>query len=351
MILNEARLRGFVKVVDVAERLGVSVVTVRRDITALVEAGELARVHGGATLPAAPAAGATRRPLATVGMILPASRYYYRSVVAGAEEAASRAGMRLVLAVSHYDPAEEERLVGRMLRAGVDALLVATAEPPRDAPPGWLGTVGVPTVLVERRWDGPEAEYVRSDHGAGARLAVEHLAAHGHARVGLAVRGSTPTSPWLVQGFREATAPGGPVTAGFDPVDLVRPADGVADRDRCLSLLLDRCAATGTRAVLVHTDDDAVALLGLANDRGLRVPEDLAIVAYDDEIAALAPVPLTAVAPPKRDVGRAAVDLAVRRLSSSGDPATQQVTLLPRLVARDSVTGGRPFLFGLVDPA
>jgi DNA-binding LacI/PurR family transcriptional regulator len=281
--------------------------------------------------------------LATIGMVLPASRYYYQDVISGAEEATSRAGMRLVLAVSHYDPGEEERLVARMLRAGVDALLVSTAEPPRGAAPAWLGSVGVPVVLVERRWDGPEAEYVRSDHGAGARLAVEHLAAHGHARVGLAVRGSTPTSYWLTQGFREATAEGRPVAAGFEPVDLVSPADSVAERDRCLAELLERCAATDTHAVLVHTDDDAVALLGLANDRGLRVPEDLAIVAYDDEIAALAPVPLTAVSPPKRDVGRAAVDLAVRRLSSPADLATQQVTLLPRLEVRASVAHDERF--------
>ncbi|MFE7407002.1 substrate-binding domain-containing protein [Isoptericola sp. NPDC057559] len=336
LIRNEARLRGFVKVAELAGRLGVSEVTVRRDIAALVDAGDLERVHGGATLPAAGAG--SRRPLATLGMILPASRYYYRSVVAGAEEAAARAGMRLVLAVSRYDVAEEERLVERMLRAGVDALLVATARPPQVEPPRWPGSVQVPVVLVERWWDGPDAEYARTDHAAGARLAVEHLADLGHEKVGLAVRTSTPTSSWLVDGFRDATGPREIAAAGFAPVELATEADGIAERDRRLDDLLRRCSATGTRGLLVHADDDALVLLGLATDRGVRVPEDLSIVAYDDEMSALAPVPLTAVAPPKHDVGRAAVELAVRRLSRGAAPATQQVTLLPRLVVRDSTS-------------
>ncbi|MGW8567558.1 substrate-binding domain-containing protein [Isoptericola sp. NPDC055881] len=336
LIRNEARLRGFVKVAELARRLGVSEVTVRRDITALVDAGDLARVHGGATLPAPGAGGGPRRPLATLGMVLPASRYYYRGVVAGAEEAAARVGMRLVLAVSRYDVAEEARLVERMLRAGVDALLVATARPPHDEPPRWFASAGVPVVLVERRADGPDAEYARTDHAAGARLAVEHLADLGHERVGLAVRPTTPTSSWLVDGFREATRTRGTAVAGFPPVGLAIEADGIAERDRRLADLLRRCAETGTRALLVHADEDAVSLLDLATDQGVRVPEDLSIVAYDDEMAALAPVPLTAVAPPKHDVGRAAVDLAVRRLSLGPAAATQQVTLLPRLVVRAS---------------
>jgi DNA-binding LacI/PurR family transcriptional regulator len=335
-ILNEARIRGFVKVADLAQRFDVSAITVRRDVGALVDAGELVRVHGGAALAShGSRAGARRRPLATIGMVVPAAQYYYQDVIAGAEESAARAGMRLVLAVSHYDPPEERALVERMLRADVDALLVATARSPHEEEPEWLRSTGVPTVLVERRWDDPGVDHARSDHGAGARIAVEHLARVGHSRVGIAVRGSTPTAHWLIDGFLEATR-GEAIEAGFEPFDMPLAEETITSRNALLGELLERCAETGTRAVLVHTDEDAVALLGLAIERGMRVPEDLAIVAYDDEIAGLAPVPLTAVSPPKRDVGRAAVDLAVRRLQIGGAAATQHTTLLPRLVVRAS---------------
>lgn len=57
--------------------------------------------------------------------------------------------------------------------------------------------------------------------------------------------------------------------------------------------------AGGVRAALVHDDLDAVTLVGLLQSRGLRVPEDLAIVTCDDEVAELSDVPLTAVAPPR----------------------------------------------------
>ncbi len=108
--------------------------------------------------------------------------------------------------------------------------------------------------------------------------------------------------------------------------------------------LADRIAgavATGTRAVLVHNDQDAIRLPPLLRARGLRVPEDVALIAYDDVFAALAAPPLTAVAPPKRAVGAAAFDLLLRRLTGSTDLPVHRTALLPVLRVRTSC-GGRP---------
>jgi DNA-binding LacI/PurR family transcriptional regulator len=68
----------------------------------------------------------------------------------------------------------------------------------------------------------------------------------------------------------------------------------------------------------------------------VRVPDDLALVTYDDEVAALAETPLTAVAPPKREVGRGAAELLVERLGMAGDEPRRHVELLPRLRVRAS---------------
>ncbi|MBD3941773.1 substrate-binding domain-containing protein [Microbacterium sp. NEAU-LLC] len=86
---------------------------------------------------------------------------------------------------------------------------------------------------------------------------------------------------------------------------------------------------------------DALARVEIAVERGLRVPDDLAIVAYDDEIAALAHIPLTAVAPPKTELGETAVRKCLERLRRPAGDARglARATLLPTLVERSSTRG------------
>lgn len=350
-ILQQARLRGAVRVTDLAEQLGVSTVTVRRDVTALVDEGRLVRVYGGATLPESGVDGATsRRPVvrATIGLVVPSATYYYPAVIRGAEAAAVANGVRIVLAISHYHPAEERDQVARLVKAGVNGLLLSTSEPPdQDAGVAqWIGTIPVPTVLVERV-GGQVAplECVRTDHAAGARLAVEHLAQAGHRRVAMAAREGSPTTPWLIEGYRAGTARLELSDGGLEPTLLPRFDNDPRRRARSLNDLLDRCVAGGVTGLLVHVDEDAMALSQAARERGLDVPGDLALVAYDDEVAALADVPLTAVAPPKVEVGRIAVELLMRRLSAGPDAVAQQVSLVPRLVVRASTSQPAAFRF------
>ena len=80
----------------------------------------------------------------------------------------------------------------------------------------------------------------------------------------------------------------------------------------------------GVTAALIHSDEDAIVLVPKLQARGIRVPDDLALIAYDDEVAGLADVPLTAVAPPKRAVGEQAAKLLLQRLAErrAGRPPT-----------------------------
>ncbi|MFC7716338.1 substrate-binding domain-containing protein [Nonomuraea recticatena] len=88
--------------------------------------------------------------------------------------------------------------------------------------------------------------------------------------------------------------------------------------------------------LLVHNDEDALLLVQHLRLAGVRIPADVSIVAYDDEVAALSDPPLTAVAPPKAAVGRSAVDLLVRRIEQGSALAAQHVALLPELRVRES---------------
>ncbi|WP_369373230.1 substrate-binding domain-containing protein [Promicromonospora sp. Populi] len=339
-ILTELGLHGSVRVAEVADRFGVSLVTARRDVAALARLGKLERVHGGGILIPTETDDGNRRGV--VGMVVPSGHGYFQEILAGARQGAREAGVRLVLATSYYDETEESRIVERLRRARVGALLIATARPTDTRLPAWFDTVDKPVVLVERQCDTREIDYVRSEHEAGVQVALDHLAREGHERVALVVRATTPTSIRLVEGYLAALGPQSGLTAPFPPVRFAGDDHDPSQRNSDLESVLDDCAATGTTAVIVHSDDDAIALLGLALDRGLRVPEDLSIIAYDDVLAPLGSVPLTAVAPPKFDVGRLAVQVAAHRLLTGGRSATQRIRLVPRLVLRRSTTAPAP---------
>lgn len=333
-ILTELGLRGSVRVQEIADRFGVSLVTARRDVAALAGQGRLRRVHGGGVLIPTEADDGNR--LGVVGLVVPSGYGYFQEILAGARQGARESGVRLVLATSYYDESEETRIVERLRRARVDALLIVTARPTDTRLPAWFDSMDKPVVLVERQCDTRAIDYVRSDHEAGVGVALDHLAQQGHERVALAVRATTPTSARLLDGFESALGARPGLRAAIPPVRFVAEENDLSQRNSALESLLDECSATGTTAVLVHSDDDAVALLGLALERGLRVPEDLSIVAYDDVLAALGSVPLTAVAPPKYDVGRLAVSVAAHRMMTGKRTATQRVRLVPRLVPRRS---------------
>ncbi|MFF9214208.1 MULTISPECIES: LacI family DNA-binding transcriptional regulator [unclassified Streptomyces] len=342
-ILRRLRENGSVRVREVAAELGVSSITVRRDVEVLAERGLLARVHGGAVLPetAAGAAPASRSVgpggrERVAGLVVPAADYYFPEVIKGAREAAAERGIRLVLGITQYDPEQERAQVRHLLAEGVDGLLITPCGPAGEV--SLPDDAGVPYVLVERRAgdDAIDAEQVVSDHAYGARIAVRHLAeaGAGRTRIGLLLREDSPHRDAVREGFLAGLAAVG--LPGAESSVFRLPAPGrPEERERVLREFTEAAATGRFDAALVHNDRDAIVLLQRLRAAGVRVPEEVAVVAYDDEVAALADIPLSAVAPPKHAVGAAAVDLLARRLADP-DRARHRVTILPELRVRES---------------
>lgn len=350
-IMQKLRSTGTVTVGDLATRLGVSAMTVRRDLNALAARGQLTRVHGGATLPdhagllTAPAAPpAPQRSRFTVGLLVPQVDYYFPPFLAGARAAASRAQVRLVLRTTAYDPAEERHQIGRLTETpGIDGLIVV---PEVHAPGGAdllrrLDRLPLPVVLAERR--PPQIsplrtlEWVASDHASGAATAVWHLHALGHRRIGVLTLARTSTSRDLERGWSDAMR-----ALGLTPAEQLRGhTDGFVEQGRNarLAATVQEIARTGTTALLVHSDPYALALAQYCAEVGVRIPQDLALVAYDDEIAELGDPPLTAVRPPKEQVGRLAVELVVARLVEGARRPVHRVMIDPALAVRASSQG------------
>ncbi|MCX3062932.1 LacI family DNA-binding transcriptional regulator [Streptomyces beihaiensis] len=345
-LMERLRTRGSVRVRELAGELAVSELTVRRDIAALAAKGLLTRVHGGATLPSPldRAPDRRRRPAApsfTIGMVVPSLDFYWPQIVSGVRNAAAAHGVHVQLRGSSYDQAEDRRQIVRLTESGqVQGLLLAPnlEGPGMDEMIDWIGRLPVPVVLVERQpphWTPTpqQLEWVRSDHALGVETAVRHLHAQGHSRVGLVLSKGSPTSAHLATGWRRACAALG-LPDGFVVRESV--ALEVPGHRRIIAGILDSCRSSRITALIVHSDPDALSVVQYLTEQGVRIPDDMALVSYDDEVAHLADPAITAVRPPKSLVGRTAVEMMVARLVEGPRRPVQRSLLLPELRIRSS---------------
>lgn len=348
-ILRLVRERGSMRVTELAEELGTSKETMRRDVVALVDIGRLRRVHGKVCWPTATlnardarlarrdAAGA-QGPL--LGMVVPVTGYFYQGIVRGARAAAVAAGARLLVGVTEYRREQDETQLRTMAKAGVDGLLFTPSwdvggPSPEDL--AQLAGLDVPSVVVEREIPvgTPAAllDRVGSDHANGAAQAVRHLGGLGHRRVALLARRSH-TAPQIRAGYRAAVAALGlPEDDLGGAAQVGQPGLFPTFEDE-FARLVALVRSGEVRAALVHTDTDAINVHNRLAAEGLRVPEDFALVSYDDELV-VADVALTAVAPAKHAIGEAAVNLLLRRLAQPGVERSH-LAIVPELKVRES---------------
>ncbi len=348
-LLSILATEGVVRISDLAERMNVTPVTLRRDVISMADEGLLRRVHGGAA--AIESVNHNEReapdPVAAtpIGILVPSMDYYWPGVIRGAEESAARLGIRLVLRGSSYEADDMQPQLERLLeRNRVEGIVVApnmAAAHTLEALE-WLAGTGVPVVLVERAAAvGPlhaSLESVNSDHPQGAELALRHLASLGHRRVGLATSAASPTSNPVRRGWHEARL--GLGLANQTTIDYELPEPGSPEWDDVADGLLDECESRKITALLIHADAAATALVQRWESRGHHVPGDLSVVAYDDEFAGLFTPRLTAVRPPRLSLGRTAIELLSARLADPRRPA-HRVIITPSLRIRESTAPPR----------
>ncbi|MEV6964094.1 substrate-binding domain-containing protein [Hamadaea sp. NPDC051192] len=344
-ILARAREDGSVKVTRLVAELGVSHVTIRRDLDALVDERVLDKVRGGAMLRVRPdSAGASSQPSfgGTIGLIVPTS-YYYRHIAAGVSAAVRQRGGEMQLVVSEYSLDRELHLLGEFVRDGVGGVLYAPSIQLDDDDRQLrerLESAGVPIVLVERTLPagglgGPST--VRTAHERGAIGAVRHLVGLGHRRIAMISRGRTQTADLVRAGWRRAIG-----QAGLEKEAILLGADVLGGEPTWkpdgVELVLDRLRQHGATALFCHGDENSLlTLVHRARSTGLSVPGDLSIVAYDDEISVFADPPLSAVAPDRETVGSLATRLLLDSIERGDEPsAPLHMEVEPRLVVRSS---------------
>jgi LacI family transcriptional regulator len=266
--------------------------------------------------------------------MLDGSNPFFHDVAQGIELAAEDSDLSLFICNSNSRPEREEMHLDRLMQQRVQGILITPVNP--DSPTlDEVSRRGIPVVIVDRLRESGGFCSVAVDDVFGGRIAVEHLVEKGHTRVAFI---GGPDSIGQVrerlQGAREIWQEAGlpPDDLVYLPTSALTVSEGRSAGERIAGLPVRRRPT----AAFCANDLIALGLLQQAIGSGLRVPEDLAIIGFDDiEFAAAAAVPLTSVRQPRQELGRTAAALV---LDEANNPQHEheQATFIPELVARAS---------------
>jgi DNA-binding LacI/PurR family transcriptional regulator len=201
--------------------------------------------------------------------------------------------------------------------------------------PGRLAALEIPTVICGRAPKDARLSFVDTDNRQGAALAVNHLISLGRRRIGLICGNlEMPAAVDRLYGYREALG-----FAGIPPdPSLEETADFTLEAaESAMERMLLRHPEVN--AVFAASDLMAVGALAVIERSGRRVPEDVAVIGFDDTPSASgATTPLSSIRQPIEEMGREAVSILVREMEDR-DALPRQVVFATELVARDSTVG------------
>lgn len=324
---------------DVAQRAGVSPVTVSRVINGVanVNPETRARVEKAIRelgyLPNRAARSLRVRQTHTLALLVPdITNAFWTTVARGVEDAAQTRGYSVLLCNTDENPQKQSSYLEAVLQQRVDGVILA----PCETDPSRLAALQIhqtPAVLIDRRVTHWEGDWVISDSLGGARALVDHLIRLGRRSIAMVTgpRGAS-TAEDRVAGYRLALLSAG---LAFDP-RLVRYGEFRAPSGREQT---HRMLDEGLRpdAILAANNVLAMGVLEALNERGLHVPQEVALVCFDDlpDLAQFFPF-LTVAAQPAYDMGLNAAQLLLSRIDAAGPLQPRQVVLPVRLVLRYS---------------
>jgi LacI family transcriptional regulator, galactose operon repressor len=329
---------------DVAKRAEVSVATVGRAIggygyvSAKTRAKVLREAKALGYQPNSIARSMIKRRTHTLAAIVSDNANpFFAAAVRGIEDVVLPHGYAILLCNADEDAGKEAMYIQRTREKRVDGVILS----PSGGSLALLRSLvanGVPIVQIDRRLEKLKADAVLVDNRAGVRAAVEHLLRLGHRQIGI-ISGPRP-----LYTARERL---------IAYIDTLRSAGVTVEEDLILEgnfkqssgyELVGQFLARRRRpsAIFIANNLMTIGALLRMKEAGVRVPEDIAVISFDDlDWSSILTPPLTAVAQPAYVVGATAAQLLVRRLDSSYVDQPQTIILSPTLIVRESCGNGR----------
>lgn len=329
-----------VNIYDVAERAGVCVVTVSRVLNGVASVRDSNRQKVMRAMeelgytPSAAARTLARGNSGVIGLLVPSlADFFMAEVVTGAEEAARRRGLFLMLAVTGLEEREVANAAQMHSEGRVDGMLVLAPASKTLVPR--LVRNGVPMVLLDQNPPAKGINSITIDNFQVGYMAARHLIEGGHRRIGhLSGTAIYQSARDRAKGFKQALE-----DAGLSWEGLVRPCyySQAAGYQAAREWLAEENRPS---AIFAADDQIALGVFHAANELGLQVPDDLSLVGVDDSPPCrYVGRGMTTVRQPMREMGALGVHLLGRMLAREETDETVRV-LEPELVVRGS-TGCR----------
>ena len=281
--------------------------------------------------PSAVARGLVTRKTRTIGVVVTTiADPFVSEVVIGIELAANDNGYSVFLADSNADPAREKNVVHSFAERRVDGIVVTSSRVGALYTP-LLAQMMVPIVLINNQHPGEFVHSVMIDNVPASREATGHLVRLGHRRIAyIGDQYGHQSDAERFAGYREAVEQAGlPVIPELVVHGDGKPEGGIAAMDRLMAL------PEPPTAVFCYNDMTALGVLRSARMHGLRVPQDVSLVGFDDLFIATYTQPqLTTVRQPMQKMGRMAMESLLNLMS--GEPSAESVKLPAELIVRES---------------
>jgi LacI family transcriptional regulator len=326
---------------ELADQYSVSLITIKKALSELSREGVVYGRAGKGTFIASRTTRVDFTKLKTVGFVLrDLESPFFSKILTSVEKELSAEQFNLLLSSSAGKEDREDTLIQHFLDIGVSGLIIASMSREYIASPiiRRLHRENFPYVVVSYIAD-EDIAYIGTDHEEGAFIATEHLIKLGYREIGY-INGVSGERGSLLgdlrkKGFLRALQLH---DVKYNPVYEYRfQLKGEwNDYQSGYDIGLEFAGSTNRpEAVFAFDDLSALGFQKAVLDKGLRVPQDIAIVGFDDiRRGVTAPVPLTTIHQPLTEVGQVAVDILIKRIT--GQPVQTRRILKPTLVVRQS---------------
>jgi LacI family transcriptional regulator len=327
---------------DVAAHVGVSAMTVSRVLNKSTRVAESTRlkieeaIRQLGYVPNNLARG-LRASTRTLALIIPdVSNPFFTDIVHGAEEVAWQQGYTVFLGNTHSSSEREKHYLYKFLGHSIDGLLIAPSGHETKATLDDVKARGVPFVLVDANVRGTKSDTVLGDNVAGAMQLTEHLISLGHKRIAyIGGRPDISTAQDRERGYKKAlTKHGLEIRSDYIYSSHFHREEGYEIAKSLTHL------TTPPTAIFASNNGLAVGVVEALRDLKLKIPQDMAVVCFEDvELASALNPFLTVMAQPAKEFGRIGATFLLERILQP-DLAVRSTVLAPSLIVRQSCGAG-----------
>jgi LacI family transcriptional regulator len=334
-----------VRLKDIAEDLGVSLVTVSKvlrnkpDVGALTRKRVLQRVRDLNYRPNMLARGLASGKSYTIGLIVPDLVHtFFAELAKGVSVGLRKESYQLILASAEEEPELEHEEMEHLLARGVDALLIASCQNSAVELKSLVASK-VPYVLIDRLLPKLNAYFVGTDDVAAGRMATEHLVQLGRKRIAHIGGELISTSVGRLNGYKEALAANHiPFRQELVAIRSRLEEEGVQIGNNAMSDLLRLRKRPDT--VFCYNDLTAIGAIRCLLASKLRVPEDVAVIGCGNlRLSSYLEVSLSSIDQSTQQQGELAAELALSLIAGKQKRGARHLLIEPKLIARDSTIG------------